>query len=222
MTKNSRSEFKRPYAVCPMRVAVDRKLNESDLRVLIALCGFTNRSGVCWPSMATLMDLTDLKSRTSISRSITKLKRLKYVRQLEPKDYQTTATGWKNNRYQVLWEEDMAMPSYEEVHIAKPLQLVDDQDEVPESIGGLGDVQSFSHTSAGIDAQRLAAAFVRGVAAGTGQVVLAENVINLARQMPDTVTPAQLEQATLELCRSNLAERRGVPSFKDVRVSLNV
>ena len=43
MTKNSRSEFKRPYAVCPMRVAVDRKLNESDLRVLIALCGFTNR-----------------------------------------------------------------------------------------------------------------------------------------------------------------------------------
>ena len=205
-----------------MRVAVDRKLNESDLRVLIALCGFTNRSGVCWPSMATLMELTDLKSRTSISRSITKLKRLKYVRQLEPKDYQTTATGWKNNRYQVLWEEDMAMPTYEEVHIAKPLQLIDDQDEVPESIGGLGDVQPFSHTTAGIGARRLAAAFVRGVAAATGQVVLLDNVINAARLLPDTVTPADVEQATIALCRSNLEARRGVPSFKDVRGRLGV
>lgn len=222
MTKNSRSEFKRPYSVCPMRVAVDRRLNESDLRVLIALCGFTNRSGVCWPSMATLMDLTDLKSRTSINRSVTKLKRLKYVRQLEPKDFQTTATGWKNNRYQVLWEEDMAMPTYEEVHIAKPLQLVDDQDEVPESVGGLGDVQPFSHTSAGIDARRLAGAFVRGVAAATGQVVLMENVINVARLLPDTVTPADVEKATIALCRSNLAARRGVPSFKDVRSELGV
>ena len=76
------SEFKRPYSVCPMRAAGDRTLKDTDLRVLMALCAFTNRAGACWPSMATLMELTNLKSRSSIHESIKKLKRLKYVRQL--------------------------------------------------------------------------------------------------------------------------------------------
>ena len=158
------SEFKRPYSVCPFRLLLTVSLKETDLRVLMALCAFTNRAGVCWPSMATLMELTDLKSRTSIDRSMRKLKKLKYVRQLEAKDYQKTKTGWKTNRYQVLWEVDMALPSLEEVHIAKPLQLVSDQDEVPESEGGLG-CKPCMHTHA----EALAHGFVRAVQQATAK-----------------------------------------------------
>lgn len=215
---NYLSEFKRPYAVCPLRAAVDRELNDSDLRVLIALCGFTNRAGVCWPSNATLMDLTGLKSRTSIDRSIRKLKAKKYVRQLVPKEYQKTKSGWKTNRYQVLWEEDMALPSLEEVQSAAPLQLVQDQDEVPESKGGLGDAQSLTHTHA----EALAHAFIRAIQQATGQVVLFDNVINAARRLPEEISPGQLAQATLDVSRARLARRQGVPSIQDVAATLDV
>lgn len=212
------SEFKRPYSVCPMRAAGDRTLKDTDLRVLMALCAFTNRAGVCWPSMATLMELTNLKSRSSIHESIKKLKRLKYVRQLQPKDYQKTRTGWKNNRYQVLWEKDMALPSLEEIHIAKPLQLVQDQDDVPESKGGLGDAQSLSHTHA----EALAHAFVRAIQQATGQVVLFDNVINHTRRLPEEVSVEQLTEATLSVSRARLAKRQGVPSLQDVAEELGV
>lgn len=212
------SEFKRPYSVCPMRAAGDRTLKDTDLRVLMALCAFTNRAGVCWPSMATLMELTNLKSRSSIHESIKKLKRLKYVRQLQPKDYQKTKTGWKNNRYQVLWEKDMALPSLEDIHIAKPLQLVQDQDDVPESKGGLGDAQSRSHTHA----EALAHAFVRAIQQATGQVVLFDNVINHTRRLPEEVSVEQLAEATLSVSRARLAKRQGVPSLQDVAEELGV
>ena len=212
------SEFKRPYSVCPMRAAGDRTLKDTDLRVLMALCAFTNRAGVCWPSMATLMELTNLKSRSSIHESIKKLKRLKYVRQLQPKDYQKTRTGWKNNRYQVLWEKDMALPSLEDIHIAKPLQLVQDQDDIPESKGGLGDAQSCSHTHA----EALAHAFVRAIQQATGQVVLFDNVINHARRLPEEVSVEQLTEATLAVSRARLARRQGVPSLQDVEEELGV
>lgn len=221
MTK-SLSEFKRPYSVCPMRAASDRELKETDLRVLMALCAFTNRAGVCWPSMATLMDMTDLKSRTSIDQSVRKLKRLKYVRQLQPKDYQKTKTGWKTNRYQVLWEQDMALPSLEEVQLAKPLQLIQDQDDVHESKGGLGDAQSRSHTHRSDKAERLAHAFVRAIQVGTGQVVLFDNVINHTRKLPEELEVDALVTATLQECRERLSKRQGVPSLQDVAARLGV
>jgi len=215
---SSLSEFKRPYSVCPMRAAGDRELKDTDLRVLMALCAFTNRAGVCWPSMATLMELTDLKSRSSIHNAIKKLKKRKYVRQLQPKDYQKTATGWKNNRYQVLWEQDMALPSLEEIHIAKPLQLVGDQDDVPESKGGLGDAQPRSHTHA----DALAHAFCQAVQQATGQVVLVDNVVNQARRLPEEVTVERMLATTLDVCRARLANRQGVPSLQDVEEAMHV
>ena len=116
----SLSENKRPWSVVPMRCFSERQLNETDLRVLGALCGFTNRHGVCWPSMETLMTVSSMKSRTSVHQSVKKLKKLKYVRQLNPKDYQETASGWKSNRYQVLWDGDEALPRWEDVQSAKP------------------------------------------------------------------------------------------------------
>ncbi len=225
----SLSENKRPWSVAPMRCFSDRQLNETDLRVLGALCGFTNRHGVCWPSMATLMDVSSMKSRTSVHQSVKKLKKLKYVRQLNPKDYQETASGWHSNRYQVLWDGDEPLPDWEDVQSAKPLQLRADNEDAPEEIGGLGDLQSLSHTTAGrgrgqpklteieLTSVDLCNSYIRAVQQATGQVRLFDNEIAHARKLAAAgFTVADVTAATLNVCDSALERRAGVPSLYDV------
>lgn len=135
----SLSENKRPYSVMPMRACGDRKLKEREFRVLGALCAFVNRAGVCWPSLDTLCSVSGYAERKSILEAMKRLKAGNYVRQLNPKDYQETASGWKTNRYQVLWKGDEPLPTYEDIHTAKALQLrADQEDDTSKEIGGLG------------------------------------------------------------------------------------
>jgi len=213
----SLSENKRPWSVAPMRCFADRQLNETDLRVLGALCSFTNRHGVCWPSMATLMDVSSMKSRTSIHQSVKKLKKLRYIRQLNPKDYQQSASVWHSNRYQVLWDCDEPLPDWEDVQSAAPLQLRADQSDGPEEIGGLGDLQVHSHTPDSPAAEAIAHAYIKAVQQATGQVRLYDNEIAHARKLADAGhSPADVRAATLNVCDAALERRAGVPSLWDV------
>jgi len=218
----SLSENKRPWSVAPMRCFGDRQLTETDLRVLGALCGFTNRHGVCWPSMATLMDVSSMKSRTSVHQSVKKLKKLRYIRQLNPKDYQETASGWHSNRYQVLWDGDEALPSWEDVQSAKPLQLRSDNEDAPEEIGGLGDRQVNTHTHADPAAEAITHAYLRAVQRATGQVRMFDNEIAHARKLAAAgFTVADVTAATLNVCDSALERRAGVPSLYDVALVMS-
>ena len=218
----SLSENKRPWSVAPMRCFGDRQLTETDLRVLGALCGFTNRHGVCWPSMATLMDVSSMKSRTSVHQSVKKLKKLRYIRQLNPKDYQETASGWHSNRYQVLWDGDEALPSWEDVQSAKPLQLRSDNEDAPEEIGGLGDRQVNTHTHADPVAEAITHAYLRAVQQATGQSRMFDNEIAHARKLAAAgFTVADVTAATLNVCDSALERRAGVPSLYDVALVMS-
>jgi len=225
----SLSENKRPWSVMPMRAFVDRQLKDRELRVLGALCSFTNRAGVCWPSMVTLCEVSGFKERKSIHEALKVLKRRKYVRQLRSKDYQETISGWKSNRYQVLWDGDEPMPTWEEIHIAKPLQLLRDQDERPEETGGLGDGQSLSHTRGllgqpdpelteiQLTAEAICHAYIRAVQQATGQVRLFDNEITQARRLAvEGHKPADVTAATLVVCDKALERRAGVPALADV------
>lgn len=213
----SLSENKRPWSVVPMRCFSDRQLNETDLRVLGALCGFTNRHGVCWPSMDTLMSVSSMKSRTSVHQSVKKLKKLKYVRQLNPKDYQETMTGWKSNRYQVLWDGDEALPRWEDVQSAKPLQLRSDADDEPKETGGLGDADLYTHTPDDPVAEAIAHTYLSAVQQATGQVRMYDNEIAHARRLALAgFTAADVRAATLNTCDAALERRAGVPSLYDV------
>jgi len=229
----SLSENKRPWSVMPMRAFVDRQLKDRELRVLGALCSFTNRAGVCWPSMVTLCEVSGFKERKSIHEALKVLKRRKYVRQLQSKDYQETISGWKSNRYQVLWDGDEPMPTWEEIHIAKPLQLVRDQDDGPEEAGGLGDGQSLSHTRGllgqpdpelteiQLTAEAICHAYIRAVMQATGQVRLFDNEITQARRLAvEGHSPADVMAATLNVCDRALERRAGVPALADVARSL--
>ena len=208
----------RKWSVMPSRAINDRELKERELRVLGALCVHTNAAGVCWPSMETLCAVTGYKERVTIHAAMKVLKRRKYVRQLQPKDYQETSSGWKSNRYQVLWDGDEALPTYEDIHSAKPLQLVADQDDAHnKETGGLGDKQVNTHTHADPAAEAITHAYLRAVQQATGQSRMFDNEIAHARKLAAAgFTVADVTAATLNVCDSALERRAGVPSLYDV------
>ena len=208
------SENKRPYSVMPMRACGDRKLKEREFRVLGALCAFVNRAGVCWPSLDTLCSVSGYAERKSILEAMKRLKAGNYVRQLNPKDYQETASGWKTNRYQVLWKGDEPLPTYEDIHTAKALQLrADQEDDTSKEIGGLGDAQPQTDTHAG----ELCHAYLRAVQQATGQVRLYDNEIAHARRLAlRDVSADDVRAATLAVCDQAIERRAGVPALADV------
>ncbi len=208
----------RKWSVMPSRAVNDRELKERELRVLGALCIHTNAAGVCWPSMETLCAVTGYAERVTIHAAMKVLKRKRYVRQLQPKDYQETSSGWKSNRYQVLWDGDEALPTYEEIHNAKPLQLVADQDDAHnKETGGLGDLQSVSHTPDDPVAEAITHTYISAVQQATGQVRMYDNEIAHARRLSAAgFTAADVRAATLNTCDAALERRAGVPSLYDV------
>ena len=212
----SLSENKRPWSVMPMRVFKDRTLKERELRVLGAICSFTNRAGVCWPSLETICQVTGYAEHRTPLEALKVLKRKKYVRQLHPKDYQRSDKGWYTNRYQVLWDGDEPIPTYEEMQRAKPLQMVDDQEVVPvEDKGVKGDVELLSHS--------LAHAYLAAVQKATGQVRLFDNEIAHARKLAAAGHSVDdIIAATLVVCDQAIERRAGVPALADVARHIGV
>ena len=207
----------RKWSVLPARAVGDRELKERELRVLGALCIFANRAGVCWPAMETLCDMTGYAERMTIHSAMKVLKRRKYVRQLSPKDYQETASGWKSNRYQVLWDGDEALPTYEDIHIATPLQVRADDDLDANVIGGMGDAGLVSRASDQPEAAAICHSYIRAVQQATGQVRLYDNEIAHARRLAVAgYTAADVSAATLNVCDKAIERRAGVPSLYDV------
>ncbi len=229
MTK-SLSENKRPYSVMPMRAFADRKLKEREIRVLGALCAFVNRAGVCYPSMETLTHVCGYGERKTIYDAVKGLKQRGYVRQLNPKDYQVGVSGWKTNRYQVLWKGDEALPSQEDILTAKALQVrADQEDDLTEDKGGLGDADVAGHARglAGQSGQKLTEiqlisselchAYLRAVQQATGQVRLYDNEIAHARRLAlREVSADDVRAATLAVCDQAIERRAGVPALADV------
>jgi hypothetical protein len=211
---SSLSENKRPYSVMPMRAFADRKLKEREIRVLGALCAFVNRAGVCYPSMETLTHVCGYGERKTIYDAVKGLKQRGYVRQLNPKDYQVGVSGWKTNRYQVLWKGDEALPSQEDILTAKALQVrADQEDDLIEDKGGLGDAQPQTDTHAG----ELCHAYLRAVQQATGQVRLYDNEIAHARRLAlRDVSTDDVRAATLAVCDQAIERRAGVPALADV------
>lgn len=216
----SLSENKRPFSVMPMRAFGDRQLKDREMRVLGALCAFVNRAGVCYPSMETIANVCGYNERKTIYDAVKGLKQRGYVRQLNPKDYQIAASGWKTNRYQVLWRGDEDLPTQEDILSAKALQVRADQEDThTEDIGGLGDEQPQGDTRAG----ELCWAYIRAVQQATGQVRLYDNEIAHARRLAlRDVGVADVRAATLTVCDQALERRAGVPSLADVVTYIDV
>jgi hypothetical protein len=201
-----------PWSIVPSRAFGDKRLKDADRRVLGALCAFVNRAGVCWPALATIKDISGHATNKSVFDAIQRLKEAKYVRQLRPKDYQETRSGWKSNRYQVLWLGDEPKPTMEDINTARKLQLASDDEPIKEEIGSVRDetaLNTLSHT--------LAHAYARAVQSRTGQVRNVASEINHARRLAlSDISIEQVRAATVQACDQALARRAGVPSLADV------
>jgi len=200
-----------PWSIVPTRAFGDKSLIDADRRVLGALCAFVNRAGVCWPSADTVAALAGYAVRKSAIDAIARLKSAGYVRQLKPKDYQITASGWKTNRYQVLWNGDEPLPTLEDIQAAAKLQL---EALAPDEREGMG---------SGVDdelnarARSLAHAYARAVERGLGQARNPDNELAHARKLAAAgIDAAEVTAATAETCGEWLRRRAGVPSLADV------
>jgi len=218
---NSPSELpegKWPWAIVPSRAFGDKRLKDADRRVLGAMCAFVNRAGVCWPAMETMRLISGHKTEKSIFDAVQRLKAVGYVRQLRPKDYQETASGWKSNRYQVLWLGDEAKPSREDIASADRIRLATDPKPIDEVKGGMGgEKQSLTH------AILLASAYANAVEAVTGQFKRADQELGAANRLANKDFSAeQVQDATRAVALAALAKRAGVPALADVERHLLV
>jgi len=206
-----------PWSIVPTRAFGDSRLNDADRRVLGALCAFVNRAGVCWPALDTMQDISGYATRKSVFDAIQRLKRAGYVRQLKPKDYQETKSGWKTNRYQVLWLGNEPTPTYEDINAAIRLQDVALKDDSNEEKGGLGEDDALI-----ANAHSLASAYAATVERVLGQPRRAENELGAARQLAAMgVDVPTIIKATEDHCRVCLLKRAGVPALADVGRAMN-
>jgi hypothetical protein len=168
--------------------------------------------------MQTMRLISGHKTEKSIFDAVQRLKAVGYVRQLRPKDYQETASGWKTNRYQVLWLGDEAKPSREDIASADRIRLATDPEPIEEVKGGLGgNKQSLTH------AISLASAYATAVERATGQFKRADQELGAANRLANKGFSAQqVQQATQEVARAALARRAGVPALADVERHLIV
>jgi len=215
---HSELDIKRQWSIIPVRALMDRKLHTSHFRVLAGLCIFTNSHGVCWPGVQTVGDIVGVDP-ASVSRSIARLVKAGYVRRLRPQDYQMEyAQFGKINRYQVLYDVDAPLPTWEEVQSAKLLLPSTDTESAHNNeIGGVGE----DNASISL-AHSLAHAYASTVERVLGQPRRPENELGAARQLASLgVDVPTIIRATEAQCRASLARRAGVPALADVARALN-
>jgi len=83
----------RRAAIVPIRAVTDRKLHEAGLRLLMAICSYTNRAGITWVGGAKLA--TDLGiSKQAISKQFKQLVELGYI--------EVMRKGWKGHGNQTM------------------------------------------------------------------------------------------------------------------------
>ncbi len=83
----------RRAAIVPIRAVTDRKLHEAGLRLLLAICSYTNRAGITWVGGAKLA--TDLGiSKQAVSKQFKHLVELGYI--------EVMRKGWKGHGTQTV------------------------------------------------------------------------------------------------------------------------
>jgi hypothetical protein len=109
------SERKVLYALMPSRVVGDRRLNYTDLRVLLALTCYTSAAyAICYPNRSTLARRIGI-APTAVSRSMTRLRQFGYVRRLEPIGRKYPGAHSRGGRWQVLIRGNDPLPPKEKV-----------------------------------------------------------------------------------------------------------
>jgi biotin operon repressor len=80
----------RKYSIVPIRAANDRRIRPAAMRVLLAVCSYANRAGLCWPSHENVGKMLGV-SRQAAGRQIRILRELGYLHKVKNHSYGRTA-----------------------------------------------------------------------------------------------------------------------------------
>ena len=211
MTQSPSKPPIRKYSVLPARAIQDDDLHWTTLRVLGAICLYTNAYGIAWPSRMTIARHISRSTKT-VSVHVSRLIKAGYVRKLHPRSYPPKIKArytWRTNRYQVLFDgAQTELPSKEQFWAPRPKLVAEALDE---------DTQAVTHTrrefeGGNSDFKILAQAFVLGVELASGQRRLPGPNQDYARVLAERGVKAdQVKAATIEMTRANLKQGRTPP-----------
>lgn len=80
----------RKYSIVPIRACNDRRIRPAAMRVLLAVCSYANRAGLCWPSHENVGKMLGV-SRQAAGRQIRILRELGYFKVVKNHTYGKTA-----------------------------------------------------------------------------------------------------------------------------------
>jgi hypothetical protein len=81
---------RRMYSVVPIRAASDKRLRATAWRVLVSVCSYANRAGLCWPGYENLA-ATHGVTRQAVGRQIKKLIAYGYLQKVKNHSWGRTA-----------------------------------------------------------------------------------------------------------------------------------
>ncbi len=200
----------RKYSVLPARSIQDDNLHWTTLRVLGAICLYTNAYGVAWPSRETIGRHISRSTKT-VSIHVARLMKAGYVRKLQPRDYPGVKrkSAWRTNRYQVMFDGPQTeLPSREQFWAPRPKVAADGLENDAQPV-----MQNRRESEgANPDFRILAQAFCQGVEMASGQSRLPAANLEYARSLSDRgIKPEAVKTATVDMTRANLKIGRTPP-----------
>ena len=100
--KQQKPVDRRAYTIVPIRVVKDKRIRIAAYRVLLAICSYANRAGLCWPGSDNLgRDLG--VSRQAVGRQLKKLIEYGYIQKV--KQFQMNRTA---QIYRVIYDEKLS------------------------------------------------------------------------------------------------------------------
>jgi hypothetical protein len=204
----------RRFSAVPIRACQDKRLSINDHRVLLVLCAYTNKSGVCFPTYETMENIIGL-GKSAIQASIKRLEGYGLLRHLKTVWYPNQKSPWKTNRYQILYlGTETPIPSEEELRDARAYNIGQDD---PEPIGGHREIgekpkNDQSHIERDTKGLQLFHSFNRALNQFGSNAIYSNNQIVANRLADNGLTPDQVSVDTLAFIRANLARTGTVPT----------
>jgi hypothetical protein len=208
----------RRFSAVPIRACQDKRLSINDHRVLLVLCAYTNKSGVCFPTYETMENIIGL-GKSAIQASIKRLESYGILRHLKPVWYPNQKSPWKTNRYQILYlGTETPIPSEEELRDARAYNIGQDDPERDEGYKEIGEKPKNdpSHIERDVKGMQLFNSFNKAINQFGSNAIYSSNQSIAHKLAENGLTPEQVSIDTLAFIRANLQRTGTVPTSMSI------
>jgi hypothetical protein len=205
----------RRYSILPARAMQDENLSYGEWRVLACLGMYSNSHGVCWPSQMRISQHLGVGIKW-VSACVVRLCKKGYIRKLEHRKYKKgikRRSGRLVNRYQILFEGNDPLPTFEQFWAPQPRFRAPDEDE---SLEVAEPIQKGVQGDGNKDYEILAHTFVKAVEATSGVRRLPAPSFKTAKTLADQgVKVDEVRAATVTMSKDSLGRGAAPPITLD-------